>query len=108
MSNALFTSLPAEHRPDPIAELALDLRWSWNHSTDERWRKLEPELWEGTRNPWLTLQSVSREKLESLLRDPGFREQVDALIEKRRSLERSGAWFQKAHSDSALHGVAYF
>jgi len=23
---------------DSLAELALDLRWSWNHATDEVWR----------------------------------------------------------------------
>ena len=25
-------------------QLALDLRWSWNHATDAVWRELEPEL----------------------------------------------------------------
>ena len=23
---------------DSLAELALDMRWSWNHSADKRWR----------------------------------------------------------------------
>ena len=23
---------------DSLAELALDMRWSWNHATDEVWR----------------------------------------------------------------------
>ena len=36
---------------DSLAELALNLRWSWNHSTDEVWRQLDPELWEITQNP---------------------------------------------------------
>ena len=25
---------------DSLAELALNLRWSWNHSTDEVWRQV--------------------------------------------------------------------
>ena len=25
---------------DSLAELALDLRWSWNHATDELWRSV--------------------------------------------------------------------
>src|ERR1035441_7125296 len=26
---------------DSLAELALDMRWSWNHATDEAWRQLD-------------------------------------------------------------------
>jgi hypothetical protein len=25
-----------------LAELALDMRWSWNHATDYVWRQLDP------------------------------------------------------------------
>jgi starch phosphorylase len=25
---------------DSLAELALDMRWSWNHAADEVWRQL--------------------------------------------------------------------
>ena len=35
---------------DSLAELALDLRWSWSHATDQVWRQLDPELWELTHN----------------------------------------------------------
>jgi len=31
---------------DSLAELALDMRWSWNHCADEVWRKLDPALWD--------------------------------------------------------------
>jgi starch phosphorylase len=34
-----------------LAELVLDLRWSWNHATDEVWRQLDPALWELTQDP---------------------------------------------------------
>jgi starch phosphorylase len=53
MGNPTYTNVPAEQIADPITQLALDLRWTWNHSTDELWRELEPELWEATRHPWL-------------------------------------------------------
>jgi len=33
---------------DSLAELALDMRWSWNHADDEVWRQLDPALWEFT------------------------------------------------------------
>ena len=28
---------------DSLAELALDMRWSWNHATDQVWRQLDPD-----------------------------------------------------------------
>jgi starch phosphorylase len=31
---------------DALTRLALDLSWSWNHSADEIWKKLDAELWE--------------------------------------------------------------
>jgi len=52
---------------DSLAELALDMGWSWNHATDEVWRQLDPELWEFTHNPWVVLKTVSRDRIESEL-----------------------------------------
>ena len=48
-----------------LAELALDLRWTWSHAGDDLWRMINPEVWERTRNPWTLLQDVSRERLET-------------------------------------------
>ena len=48
---------------DSLRQIALDLHWSWNHSTDQIWRQLDPVLWELTHNPWIVLQTVAREKL---------------------------------------------
>ena len=44
---------------DALTDLALDLRWSFNHSADQLWERLDPELWELTHNPWVLLQTVS-------------------------------------------------
>jgi hypothetical protein len=41
-----FSRVPADVDGfDALAELALDMRWSWNHATDELWRQLDSELW---------------------------------------------------------------
>ena len=66
---------------DSLAELALDMRSSWNHDTDQVWRQLDPVLWELTKNPWVVLQTVSREKLQHVLADPVFCTQIDALLQ---------------------------
>src|ERR1700683_813750 len=39
--------------PDALTDLALDLRWSFNHSADQLWERLDAELWESTNNPWV-------------------------------------------------------
>jgi starch phosphorylase len=91
-----------------LAELARDLRWSWNHGADEVWNQLDPALWELTRNAWVVLQTVSREKLRLLLANPAFRQKVDALIQTEKHAAESPAWFQQTHPQASLTCVAYF
>ncbi len=93
---------------DSLAELALDMRSSWNHATDQVWRQLDPDLWELTQNPWVVLQTVSREKLQGVLADTDFRKNVDDLVQARRVAAEAPAWFQQAHPQSPLSCVAYF
>jgi len=93
---------------DSLAELALDMRSTWNHATDQVWRQLDPVLWELTQNPWVVLQTVSREKLQRVLADPTFRKHIDDLVQARRDAAESPAWFQQAHPQSPLSCVAYF
>ena len=93
---------------DALAELALDVRSSWNHATDQLWRQLDPELWKMTHNPWVVLQTVSRDQIERVLADPVFRKDVDGLLQARRRLMETPAWFQHLHPDSPLSCVAYF
>ncbi len=93
---------------DSLAELALDLRWSWNHATDEVWRQLDPALWELTQNPWGVLQTASQDKLKSVLANPTFRKQVDDLLRVKHAAAETPAWFQLQHPQSPLKCVAYF
>ncbi len=93
---------------DSLAELALDLHWSWNHATDEVWRQLDPALWEFTQNPWVVLQTVSQDKLKAVLANRDFRERIDGLLRSKRQAAAAPAWFQKNHPHSPLRCVAYF
>ena len=93
---------------DALVELALNLRWSWHHSSDELWGKLNPELWELTQNPWAVLQTASEKRLAEIFADPAFIRRIDELVrEKRDSLQRP-TWFQSAHPSAPLGLVAYF
>jgi glycogen phosphorylase len=109
VSHPIYHLLPTEIEGfDSLAELALDMHWSWNHATDGVWRQLDPELWEITHNPWVVLQTVSRDQIERVLADPVFRKNVDGLIEAGRQAAAAPAWFQRNHAEAPLTCAAYF
>ncbi|MBU6434111.1 MAG: alpha-glucan family phosphorylase, partial [Nitrospirae bacterium] len=109
VSHPIYNLLPTEIEGfDSLAELALDLRWSWNHATDQVWRQLDPALWAITHNPWVVLQTVPRDQIERVLADPVFRKDVDHLVRIRRQTAEAPAWFQHTYPQSPLTCVAYF
>jgi len=109
VSHSMYNLLPPKIEGfESLAELALNLRWSWNHATDEVWRQLDPKLWEITHNPWVVLQTVSRDRIERVLADADFRKSLEAWVQARRSALSASAWFQKNHSQSPLTCAAYF
>ena len=109
VSHPLYGLLPADVEGfDALCELALDMRSSWNHATDQVWRQLDPVLWELTHNPWGILQTVSRDRIQRVLGDPVFRKSVDELLLARRQTAEAPAWFQHTHPQSPLSWIAYF
>src|SRR5690349_2126182 len=91
-----------------LNELAMDLHWTWSHTTDKIWRQLDPVLWELTHNPLVVIQTASQKNIVALLEDPLVREIVDELIQVKRQNSISPAWFQKEHPNALLTNVAYF
>jgi starch phosphorylase len=109
VSKPIYSLLPTDVEGfDSLAELALDMRWSWNHWADEVWRELDPALWEFTHNPWVVLQTVSRDRMERVSADSAFRKKVDALVHAKRQAAKAPAWFQQTYPQSPLTCVAYF
>jgi starch phosphorylase len=109
VSHPIYNLLPTEVEGfDSLAELALDLRWSWSHCADEVWRQLDPALWELTQNPWVVLQTVSRDKLEHMLANTVFRKNIEELLLVKRQATETPAWFQQHHPQAPLTCVAYF
>jgi starch phosphorylase len=108
MSNSTHMTYPTQmDESDVLVQLALDLRWSWNHSSDELWRQLEPELWERTQNPWVVLQSASPTKRREVAADPAMQKLMKVLVQQQTDLG-APAWLQKKYPDSPLKSVAYF
>ena len=109
MSSSTIVDRPLDTAiSDALNDLALDLRWSFNHSADQLWEQLDPELWELTHNPWVLLQTVSRGKLQSVTAEPNFQKLLADLHRETTLAEESEAWFQKAHPHSSLSTIAYF
>src|SRR6202451_204100 len=91
-----------------LSELALNLRWSWNHASDEFWESLDSELWRTTQNPWVILRTVSKEKIQSMLATPEFRERLQYLLRHTHESFNRDAWFQEKCPGATLSCVAYF
>ncbi len=92
----------------PLIELALDIRWSWNHAADSTWQQLDPALWELTRNPWIVLQTISKDQLERQLADPEFKKKIDELMKLKEQESSTPSWFQLNHPNAPLSRIAYF
>jgi starch phosphorylase len=93
---------------DALTELAMDLRWSWSHASDELWRRLDPVLWALTHHPNVVLQTVSREKLAAALADPAYGRLLESALQAKRQEAATPAWFQQTHPGAPLACVAYF
>jgi glycogen phosphorylase len=108
-SHPIYNLLPTEIKGfDSLADLALDMHWSWNHVTDEIWRQLDPRLWKITHNPWVVLQTVPPERIEKALSDQAFRTSVESLLSANRESLAAPAWFQLNHPGTPLTCAAYF
>ncbi len=93
---------------EELMEIAFDLRWSWDHSADDIWRPLDPQLWDCTRNPRLILQSIAPGRVKQLLADDVFRQRVMQLAQKLRKARSAPGWFQDKHGGESVTAIAYF
>ncbi|HEV2369801.1 MAG TPA: alpha-glucan family phosphorylase, partial [Acidimicrobiales bacterium] len=93
---------------EPLYELAMNLRWSWDRRTRDLFRWVEPEEWNRSGgDPVAVLARVGQDRLEELTGEPAFRSFME---EVRADLARyldSALWFQ-GRKRSPLRSVAYF
>jgi starch phosphorylase len=109
MSNPKYTTLPSEVADDDaLAQLAMDVRFSWQGAADTLWERLNPELWKSTHNPWVVLQIVSGARLAQITSGQAFKEKLDRLTETRHAEAESPRWFHRACPNAPLSAIAYF
>lgn len=96
--------------PEPIAalaELAGNLRWSWDRPTLELFRDVSPTLWEALgRDPVALLGEVPAARLDELAADASFVARVNALQDDLRAYLDSDHWYQGVADAPAT--IAYF
>ena len=102
--------LPADLAPlrDQIADLAMDLRWTWSHAGDAVWEAMDPQIWAQSENPFAVLQNLSRERLEELNHNIQFKKHLEELTIARNTYCECCGWFGEKYADTQLNEVAYF
>jgi len=95
-------------RLSALTELALDLRWTWNHALDALWRSVDPELWERSHNPWVILQNVPQDRLDELGQNGAFLEELERAVENRARYLGDPGWFSKRRTADSPRMIAYF
>ncbi len=111
MPNAVEAAQNDQPEPDgaaSLAELALNLHWTWNHATDELWQRLDAELWQATQNPWVVLQTISKDTLEGALAEPEFRQRLNTVLQRNKDSYAADAWFQDGQRSGKVTSIAYF
>jgi len=109
MSNLPYSNLSSDTTSEDIlVQLALDVNWTLSRAADTLWRRLNPDLWERTHNPWAVLQTVSGQDLKRITSEPSFRSSLDEIVRTRSAENESPRWFQQTHPRSPLTSVAYF
>ncbi|NLE10613.1 MAG: glycosyltransferase family 1 protein [Actinobacteria bacterium] len=90
--------------PEPLrglVDLALDMRWSWSHASDELWERLAPELWDITHNPWHILQTISQTELEKAAGDQEFLRLLEFHVLSRGASLAAPTWFEQIYPEAA-------
>lgn len=91
-----------------LGDIANDLRWTWSHASDALWRQLDPQAWNITSNPYVVLQNISQQRLETLSRDPEFVARLHELEQAREQYLTRPSWYSNNYPNATLKGVAYF
>jgi starch phosphorylase len=108
------TVLPAPL--EPLGELALNLRWSWDTATKSLFEALDPALWEQVGgDPVALLGALGPDRLAALADDPAVVSRVADAGEDLRAYLEGDRWYQRlADGPSAPGGgtipaaIAYF
>jgi starch phosphorylase len=99
--------LPDELKP--LAELAFDLRWTGSQTANRLWQRLDPEIWDRTRNPVAILLSAHEERLREACRDEELLAEMRHWLERLARHEAEPTWLESVVAEGEPPPrVAYF
>jgi starch phosphorylase len=93
----------------PLADLAFNLRWSWDPDTIDVFRRLDRNLWESCgHNPVLLLGRIEQSRLVEASRDEGMLTFLGRVLERHHNYMRAPSWFERTYPDLKHIKIAYF
>ncbi len=103
-----FPNLP--DRLSGLADLAMNLAWSWSRDARTLFCRIDEPLWHRVRhNPHALLRQADPLALRSCANDPEYLALYDAVMDRfRRKLENGDSWFREEYADAPPGPVAYF
>jgi len=107
----VFKVVPSLPAPlEGLRTLAYNLRWSWDHSTIELFRRLDGDLWESTgHNPVRLLGLIGQAQLEAAAGDEAFLAHLHRTeIALGSYLAGESAWYRRSCGQTEGVLVAYF
>ncbi len=111
-ANATPHRLELPPRIERLAELAVNLWWSWQPLATGLFHDLEPELWaEVNENPVRFLRSVPPAALAAVAAEPGFLDRYDeamAAFDAMRGADPAATWVGRHVPELVERPVAYF
>ena len=91
-----------------LSELAHNLKWCWDHETQELFASIDPQTWDAVdHDPMRLLGEVPRARLDELADDPEF---VDRAVARNAELQAyltSDRWYQSLQGDKPA-SIGYF
>lgn len=86
-----------------LRKLAFDQSRASNARANELWSRVNPDLWNMTRNSWLIMQITPREQFSQLAEDQEFMQILENHMRVEKDLLEGPCWF-----NGKLSSVAYF
>jgi starch phosphorylase len=109
-----FTVRPVLPAPlAALADLAVNLRWSWHPETQDVFRAMDPDLWTSTHHdPTRLLGEIGSERLTELAADRKFLKMVELAKADLDGYLTGDRWYQQKQANgtgaAGPAGIAYF
>ena len=96
-------------RIEGLAQLAMNLSWSWNRDARALFRQIDELLWHETRhNPLQLLRRADPERLTACAADPDYLARYDAVMARLHGENGRSTWYGTEYPAHGARPIAYF